>query len=133
MIRRPPRSTRTDTLFPYTTLFLSFPGRPPRRPALLDRRARRTAAVVAPAGLAPHIAELVLPRRRPHLLRDPDPFIHPGPQYIAASQFLYHSLPHLLVVAFLVAHSVPLFPVPMCFLFVSVLSFLFVFFFFSFF
>src|SRR3546814_6384837 len=27
MIRRPPRSTRTDTLFPYTTLFRS-----PRRP-----------------------------------------------------------------------------------------------------
>src|SRR3546814_16996026 len=26
MIRRPPRSTRTDTLFPYTTLFRS-PGR----------------------------------------------------------------------------------------------------------
>src|SRR3546814_12422884 len=24
MIRRPPRSTRTDTLFPYTTLFRSF-------------------------------------------------------------------------------------------------------------
>src|SRR3546814_9322572 len=27
MIRRPPRSTRTDTLFPYTTLFRSFPQR----------------------------------------------------------------------------------------------------------
>src|SRR3546814_13204820 len=26
MIRRPPRSTRTDTLFPYTTLFLSIDG-----------------------------------------------------------------------------------------------------------
>src|SRR3546814_7991889 len=26
MIRRPPRSTRTDTLFPYTTLFRSFAG-----------------------------------------------------------------------------------------------------------
>src|SRR3546814_2498718 len=26
MIRRPPRSTRTDTLFPYTTLFRSDPG-----------------------------------------------------------------------------------------------------------
>src|SRR3546814_19684420 len=26
MIRRPPRSTRTDTLFPYTTLFRSFPA-----------------------------------------------------------------------------------------------------------
>src|SRR3546814_654840 len=27
MIRRPPRSTRTDTLFPYTTLFRSLPER----------------------------------------------------------------------------------------------------------
>src|SRR3546814_9946609 len=27
MIRRPPRSTRTDTLFPYTTLFRSDVGR----------------------------------------------------------------------------------------------------------
>src|SRR3546814_2032097 len=26
MIRRPPRSTRTDTLFPYTTLFRSLAG-----------------------------------------------------------------------------------------------------------
>src|SRR3546814_9471817 len=26
MIRRPPRSTRTDTLFPYTTLFRSISG-----------------------------------------------------------------------------------------------------------
>src|SRR3546814_17255528 len=26
MIRRPPKSTRTDTLFPYTTLFRSQPG-----------------------------------------------------------------------------------------------------------
>src|SRR3546814_15326380 len=26
MIRRPPRSTRTDTLFPYTTLFRSLQG-----------------------------------------------------------------------------------------------------------
>src|SRR3546814_15855899 len=35
MIRRPPRSTRTDTLFPYTTLFRSLlrPGFEPR-----DRR-----------------------------------------------------------------------------------------------
>src|SRR3546814_13280255 len=26
MIRRPPRSTRTDTLFPYTTLFRTIPS-----------------------------------------------------------------------------------------------------------
>src|SRR3546814_3439676 len=31
MIRRPPRSTRTDTLFPYTTLFRSFRCGPSRR------------------------------------------------------------------------------------------------------
>src|SRR3546814_15396818 len=29
MSRRPPRSHRTDTLFPYTTLFRSPPDRPP--------------------------------------------------------------------------------------------------------
>src|SRR3546814_9151040 len=66
MIRRPPRSTRTDTLFPYTTLFRSRSrrthrrrhrrrsaasrGRPPpafrsrsRSPAARRRRARRSA------------------------------------------------------------------------------------------
>src|SRR3546814_6795422 len=33
MIRRPPRSTRTDTLFPYTTLFRSRAGlREPEKP-----------------------------------------------------------------------------------------------------
>src|SRR3546814_7807730 len=32
MIRRPPRSTRTDTLFPYTTLFRSLPPAQVRRP-----------------------------------------------------------------------------------------------------
>src|SRR3546814_4572642 len=34
MIRRPPRSTRTDTLFPYTTLFRSCCSRP--APQLVD-------------------------------------------------------------------------------------------------
>src|SRR3546814_1572666 len=41
MIRRPPRSTRTDTLFPYTTLFRSHRHPHPvagRRPARRDRR-----------------------------------------------------------------------------------------------
>src|SRR3546814_1072461 len=36
MLRRPPRSTRTDTLFPYTTLFRSAL---PRRPRNTTRRA----------------------------------------------------------------------------------------------
>src|SRR3546814_9826958 len=52
MIRRPPRSTRTDTLFPYTTLFRSrgtrrcrghpaAPGRAGRHPAAQVRAAAR--------------------------------------------------------------------------------------------
>src|SRR3546814_15680139 len=36
MIRRPPRSTRTDTLFPYTTLFRSLPQQ--FMSAMLNRR-----------------------------------------------------------------------------------------------
>src|SRR3546814_21068262 len=44
MIRRPPRSTRTDTLFPYTTLFRS-----PRRRAGTISRATRCARVGNPA------------------------------------------------------------------------------------
>src|SRR3546814_14942695 len=42
MIRRPPRSTRTDTLFPYTTLFRSpREGRGRERWAVATRPARR--------------------------------------------------------------------------------------------
>src|SRR3546814_17722226 len=36
MIRRPPRSTRTDTLFPYTTLCRSRPECKARREHLID-------------------------------------------------------------------------------------------------
>src|SRR3546814_12652528 len=42
MIRRPPRSTRTDTLFPYTTLFRSAPlvlDEIPSSVAVLDKEA----------------------------------------------------------------------------------------------
>src|SRR3546814_4761542 len=49
MIRRPPRSTRTDTLFPYTTLFRSSSGEchpvPRGRPSMT----RHTAAELAAA------------------------------------------------------------------------------------
>src|SRR3546814_19581054 len=36
MIRRPPRSTRTDTLFPYTTLFRSHPRPESRRHPMIN-------------------------------------------------------------------------------------------------
>src|SRR3546814_15788455 len=41
MIRRPPRSTRTDPLFPYTTLFRS-PRTPPRSEPVFGREAGGT-------------------------------------------------------------------------------------------
>src|SRR3546814_10333151 len=54
MIRRPPRSTRTDTLFPYTTLFRSR-DRPPRRAA-------RACAAGAAAGRHRRVSGAVLER-----------------------------------------------------------------------
>src|SRR3546814_3264622 len=48
MIRRPPRSTRTDTLFPYTTLFRSRHPRSHRA----GRRGGRTPQTKAPVGLS---------------------------------------------------------------------------------
>src|SRR3546814_7687725 len=52
MIRRPPRSTLTDTLFPYTTLFRSpSAARAGRRPRDgLDRRAERGAGAARTRG-----------------------------------------------------------------------------------
>src|SRR3546814_2856227 len=56
MIRRPPRSTRTDTLFPYTTLFrsaLSACSNPRILPAriILDETSRKAAEIGKPAAL----------------------------------------------------------------------------------
>src|SRR3546814_8142257 len=65
MIRRPPRSTRSDTLFPYTTLFRSAGGA--QQPLSIRRRdrRRRTAAQRArsPARLARRDGRSL---RRPH-------------------------------------------------------------------
>src|SRR3546814_5460754 len=52
MVRRPPRSTRTDTLFPYTTLFRSLSGSAGRQP---DQRPHRKPAQGDPRP-APHTA-----------------------------------------------------------------------------
>src|SRR3546814_3044256 len=52
MRRRPPRSTRTDTLFPYTTLFRSGRGKRALRPLLLRLRCRAQIGGEVAAGVA---------------------------------------------------------------------------------
>src|SRR3546814_10049123 len=66
MIRQPPRSTRTDTLVPYTTLFRSCVA-PPSRAAAHSRESRRrdrsdaSSGPMVPAAHAPQA-----PPSRPH-------------------------------------------------------------------
>src|SRR3546814_18169314 len=88
MIRRPPRSTRTDTPFPYTTLFRSVGGGrtadagrgrtgisrgyPPEIP--LPRPAPRTPPRQHPAALERNrVAPPPHGRTRLHRISDPDP------------------------------------------------------------
>src|SRR3546814_16495263 len=72
MIRRPPRSTRTDTLFPYTTLFRSPVAahaqvpeagqRPEDKESKADEDAARGDEANGPADL---VAETLRARRQP--------------------------------------------------------------------
>src|SRR3546814_15316764 len=50
MIRRPPRSTRTDTLFPYTTLFRSMRATVHDRPVRLSPLEYRLLDILAHQG-----------------------------------------------------------------------------------
>src|SRR3546814_14571286 len=123
MIRRPPRSTRTDTLFPYTTLFRSpvFLGqaqRAPRPPEALGRtlgrngggRADPRPARVLPARHRPQRRAEPPPRPaagdrpaaegrdlRARLHRGPRPRDHPGPpmtrEPVRHPRLLHHAPP----------------------------------------
>src|SRR3546814_10361249 len=72
MIRRPPRSTRTETLFPYTTLFRSVPAQAPAA----DASATAPVAADAAAGASDQTADIgiaeviVTARRKSESLQD---------------------------------------------------------------
>src|SRR3546814_15847750 len=84
MIRRPPRATRTDTLFPYTTLFrsvrrLAEPAKPGRQPIVdfrtgfLNADDQPFAAQIGPSKSLPRRNVVASPDRendrlRPHHL-----------------------------------------------------------------
>src|SRR3546814_15487943 len=77
MIRRPPRSTRTDTLFPYTTLFrspLSF-----REGNRADDRSRR-AGQHRRNPCAQAVGDLARRRTLPFLCRGGGPISRRGPR-----------------------------------------------------
>src|SRR3546814_3569125 len=67
MIRRPPRSTRTDTRFPYTTLFRSLMGQGRKvragRPALAERDPRH---IGHPRRITLHPTGLIVGRSEEH-------------------------------------------------------------------
>src|SRR3546814_9147217 len=58
MIRRPPRSTRTDTLFPYTTLFRSYAAT-----ALLPSSPRASEVYLLRSSLRSRVCSLTRPGR----------------------------------------------------------------------
>src|SRR3546814_19426674 len=61
MIRRPPRSTRTDTLFPYTTLIRSFDRALHKRPVSEEQTEAAVLAVIHQLRMT---TERELPSRR---------------------------------------------------------------------
>src|SRR3546814_19747622 len=69
MIRRPPRSTRTDTLFPYTTLFRSLIFHAG------DRARGDTGTALTPLGRDPRQG------RTAHLIARPLPFVARNAQH----------------------------------------------------
>src|SRR3546814_20430175 len=75
MIRRPPRSTRTDTLFPYTTLFRSPEAGGNRR--LRDRAGQSPGARFVP-DQGPVGDHAPMPGIRPFDIGDRDPSVKAG-------------------------------------------------------
>src|SRR3546814_19636778 len=100
MIRRPPRSTRTDTLFPYTTLFRSAEGAVPPVVHLEE------VVVARPLGLAgDHPAEAVLGAAL-HLHHVGDGVVGPAVERLAFDGFAPLGLGARVVAAFLEAEGV---------------------------
>src|SRR3546814_3702526 len=66
MIRRPPRSTRTDTLFPYTTLFRSARRRTGRLRNSISHRCHPTSDADRLPARRDHDAEMGLRRSEEH-------------------------------------------------------------------
>src|SRR3546814_8431017 len=76
MIRRPPRSTRTDTLFPYTTLFRSDIGAPAAQ--AVERMLSAARARAEAIGVRVHVAVVDGAGNLAGYLRMPGSFLSSG-------------------------------------------------------
>src|SRR3546814_3655199 len=72
MIRRPPRSTRTDTLFPYTTLFRSPLHRPPTHLQRHQHQANRHRGLQRPFEVAVLVDQAIAVEHDPQAAGDAD-------------------------------------------------------------
>src|SRR3546814_20034705 len=95
MIRRPPRSTRTDTLFPYTTLFRSLKPPPASMPPDLPPP---LVEVETPTATLWELDELDASSRAALKFTDPALWIDPSP---SAEMFVPSKLASPLVVLML--------------------------------
>src|SRR3546814_14557151 len=77
MIRRPPRSTRTDTLFPYTTLFRSHPPNAGSLPLHCRSLLRPHMTREVSAGICPTVSSMISSQcpHSPRLIGPPRPQI----------------------------------------------------------
>src|SRR3546814_3108569 len=91
MMRRPPRSTRTDTLFPYTTLFRSFGTRSKYMRHMPGRLCGQTVDADGRRGFV-----LTLSTREQHIRRERRPATSaPIPDFVRShSQFTLRSEEH---------------------------------------
>src|SRR3546814_198852 len=105
MIRRPPRSTRTDTLFPYTTLFRSFGFHAQRHDAngWMMRIIRRGITILkSEQGHSPALCREMIAQKADNTLRPAGPkaledkadmgFCHADPSRILAQSHIHHAI-----------------------------------------
>src|SRR3546814_20668033 len=104
MIRRPPRSTRTDTLCPYTTLFRSHRARAVRPDAAAAPSARRRSWVRFAA--AHQRVRGYGQAHRPRYRRSGSAPYHPAVRVLPAAPPAPHALPE----TYAFAHTRPAYP-----------------------
>src|SRR3546814_3608471 len=94
MIRRPPRSTRTDTLFPYTTLFRSLSDLPTLEceTTIMSKRKQRIDSATAAVKVMQGATREIAPPANVRMSEEDWPFWHSVIAEFARSEWTDHQL-----------------------------------------